>query len=323
MAGENEEGDKGAGGAGDDNLSDNEKRLMAELAERNKDLEAERARATAAERGRVEAEKRATDAGASVQDSQISQLDATIASMEMELSSLENQIEAASAEGNHRQVATLTRKIGRIEAEKLTLENGKVAIESAKAAGPMQRQQPRGAGDATSDPAENVAQQIQAQGFHRSARWIRSNPQFARDQGLWNKLQIVHQTFITKFGPEKADSDAYFDFVENHEFIAPELGRRTSQNANGSGAANGNDNGGGAGGDDARSGAAAGRERSNGADRTPPAAPPSRGGNSRGVRLTPEQQEAARMSGQTDAEYAENADALLKAERIGPKARTH
>lgn len=329
MADENEETGAGTGG---EEPSENEKRLMAELAERNKDLEAERLRANAAERARLEAEKRASEAGTSIQDSQINQLEATMAAMDTKLASLEDEIERASAEGNHRQVAALSRQLARTEAEKLTLENGKAALEAAKAAGPMRPPQGRTTGDPATDPAENIAQQIQSQGYHRSARWIRANPQFARDPNLWEKLQIVHRTFIAKYGPDKADTDDYFNFVEGHEFIAPDLTSPRSAQSGTARAAQ-TDRQGDEGGDDARSTAAAGRARVNGngngngvdaVDRRPPAAPPSRAGaGSRGARLTPDEREQARNSGLTDEEYAANKEALLAEGRIGPKARTH
>jgi phage I-like protein len=55
----------------------------------------------------------------------------------------------------------------------------------------------------------------------------------------------------------------------------------------------------------------------------PPAAPVSRGGtNSRSMRLTPAEREAAEMSGQTEQEYAQAKEEMIKAGRIG-QGRIH
>lgn len=297
-----------------------EQQLEKELEEHKQALAAERQRANTAQQRLSESEKSRQAAEGNVQDTQIGQVKTAIESLDGQLTGLEEKIETASAEGNHRLVASLTRQIGDLSARKLHLENGMAAMEAAKAnPPPQQRQAPATGAGGADDPAEVAAQQVAAQGYHRSARWLRANPQFPRDPKLWFALITANNSFILKYGEDRVDTDDYFKYIEENEFVAPHLtGRRAT---NGSGArAETNDNRT----DDgaATSGAAKGSERKGAEDRPAPAAPVARtNGSNRGARLTKEEQDMARATGQTDEEYAANRDKLVADGRMGPKAR--
>ena len=304
---------------GQEELSDADK-LRQQLEDQGKELAQLRQQAQEAQRRLADAEKVRQTSQESLQDSQIAQVSAAIDTLNSNMDIYEQQIEQASAEGNHRLVASLNRKMGEASAQKLQLETGKQAMEAAKA-NPPAPPQGRTGPDLTgvTDPAEYAARQVEHAGYHRSARWLRNNPQMVRNQKNWGALQTVHQLFMHEFGEDKVDTDDYFRFVEGHKLIAPHLSGSTAR-SNGHDTTNDNA------GDDtsATSGAAKGAERKGAEDRPMPAAPVDRSnGASRGVRLTPAEQEAARDSGLTDEEYAENKKALLAAERMGPKHRTH
>ena len=161
----------------------------------------------------------------------------------------------------------------------MQLEQGKTALENAPKSNPA-------AVAPISDPVEALASQLSP----RSAAWVRSNPQYARDSRLYAKMIAAHNLIVADgISP---DTDEYFEAVES--ILTP---RRTpsAQAA-----------------DDPMSAAAKPVERRS----APASAPVSRtgtpGSRPNVVRLTAAEREMASMMGMTDQEYAKNKLALQR-----------
>jgi hypothetical protein len=164
-------------------------------------------------------------------------------------------------------------------AAKLTqLETAKQAMANRpKQAAPVQIQ---------SDPVEAMASQLTP----RSAAWVRSHPEYARDNRLRDKMIAAHNLAVAD--GFVADTDDYFREVES----ALKIARPQEQASN--------------------EAAQPVQRRS-----SPAAAPVSRSGtapgsNPRVVRLTAEEIEIAEMSGLTPEQYAKNKMALKAEDRL-------
>ena len=186
------------------------------------------------------------------------------------------------AAGDYRKAADIHEALA-LNANKLaTLENGKSALES-KLRQPVQ--------PVENDPVEKFASVLTP----RSADWIRSNPDYARDPKKYDAMVRAHNHAMGEgYIP---DTDAYFQHVEMR------LGLRRAPETEVE--------------DDVVSVAAAPVQKRTAA----PAAPTTRmASNSSGkpttVRLTPEQREMASMMGQTPEEYARNMVALKREGRL-------
>jgi hypothetical protein len=140
------------------------------------------------------------------------------------------------------------------------------------------------------DPVEAMASQLTP----RSAAWVRSHPEYARDNRLRDKMIAAHNLAVAD--GFVADTDDYFHEVEAALKIAkPQPDEREET---------------------VIAGEKALQRRS-----SPAAAPVSRSGsapgsNPRVVRLTPDQIEAAKDSHMTPEEYAKNMLALRAEERL-------
>ena len=235
-------------------------------------------RAFEAQQREAEAQRRAFDAQNRAQDSDLSLLANSIEQRKQAATYLENQYEAALQAGDHRAAAQIQRQMARNEAELLQIEQGKAALESA----PRQRQ-PEPQRQTYSDPVEAFASQLS----HRSAEWVRSHPEYARDPRKNQEMIAAHQLAVAR--GHEADTDAYFQAVESVLGVGHQEAPR----------------------------AAPERRQA-----PPPTAPSSRQGGTPGsasptrVRLTSEEVEAAEMMGQTPQEYARHKIALQKAGRL-------
>ena len=97
------------------------------------------------------------------------------------------------------EMSALTNEISR-------LEDGKRAYE--KNPPQIQRQEPA----RNADPVEQMASEMESAGSSRSAQWIRSHPEYARDQKLFQKMLAAHNLAVADdLAP---DTDAYFQAVE-------------------------------------------------------------------------------------------------------------
>lgn len=176
-------------------------------------------------------------------------------------------------------------------AKLLRLEEGKAALENNK---PSQQQNIR------IDPVDQLASQLTP----RSAAWVRSHPEYARDPNKYQGMLGAHNVVVSM--GIVPDTDEYFDRIESVLGIRDKIPgedpiRRDSELD----------------GDDPSSMAAQPVRRR---DAQPPAAPSSSSsGSSRSVnnvRLTAAQKEAAESSGLTYEEYAKNLVNLRKEGKV-------
>jgi len=139
------------------------------------------------------------------------------------------------------------------------------------------------------DPVETLASQLSP----RSAAWVRSHPEFARNERLTQKMIAAHN-FVTADGMQP-DTDEYFETVERLLGVrAPTASVEAAEAP--------------------MSAAAAPAQRRS----SPAAAPVSRSGTGTGgggpnvVRLSADEREMAKMMNMTAEEYARNKLALIK-----------
>jgi hypothetical protein len=146
----------------------------------------------------------------------------------------------------------------------------------------------------------------------RAKAWIQAHPQYVLDQKLNDRLLARH--YSAKDAGHKEGTDGYFRFIEDglnlpagngHAVVDPASQARTDDTGS----------------EQPLSAAAAPTQRRD-MQQPSPAAPSRGGGGSRTVRLTPAQQEAARISGQSYQEYAESMERERRAGNIGTK-RVH
>jgi hypothetical protein len=174
--------------------------------------------------------------------------------------------------GDYDRAAEIQEVMSGNSAKLLQLENGKNMMES----------KPRQPPQFEADPVERMASSLSP----RSARWIRNNPQFATDPRLTQKMVAAHN--LAMADGYKADSDDYFEFVEDILKVRAKNDDHDDQED-----------------ESALSEASMAKSR-----RTPPvAAPVSRSGQAPGtrpnvVRLTSEEREIARFNKMSDQEYA-------------------
>ena len=247
-----------------------------------KQLEDERKARAEADRRAHEAQQVAQRAQRDVQDGDYQLIVSAIDKAKSNSELLKNAYAETMAAGDYRKAADIHEALA-LNANKLaTLENGKSALES-KLRQPVQ--------PVENDPVEKFASVLTP----RSADWIRSNPDYARDPKKYDAMVRAHNHAMGEgYIP---DTDAYFQHVEMR------LGLRRAPETEVE--------------DDVVSAAAAPVQKRTAA----PAAPTTRmASNSSGkpttVRLTPEQREMASMMGQTPEEYARNMVALKREGRL-------
>lgn len=253
--------------------------LKAQLAaekERGDQAEAARRAAEAeASRHAQEAAKAKTEK----QDGELQLVENAIGSIKAEQDILTDKYADALAAQDYVEAAKIQRKLSGNEAKLLTLENG---LESLKTA---PKPQPR---EVAADPVETLAGQLTP----KSASWVRSHPEYARDQRLYQRMIAAHNLAVTD-GLEP-ESDGYFAAIEQTLGIGRQAADET--------------------GDSALSAAAQPAQRRS----APPAAPVGRGGGASPSRvtLTAQEVEMAEMMGMTREEYARNKVALQKEGRL-------
>ena len=235
------------------------------------------ARAEAEKRARMAAEREYA-AKNEVTDTNLSLITNAISTTQQETAYLKTGYRDAMASGDYDKAAEIQQRMSDNAARILQLENGKDALEKQARQAPVYQQQPV-------DPVEALAGQLSP----RSAAWIRSNPQFATDQRLFQKMIAAHNLALAD--GLTPDTDDYFATVEDSLRI-----RRPEPVYS----------------DPMAEAATVTQKRS-----APPAAPVSRGGAGMGsnpnrVTLTAAEREMAQMMGMTDKDYAINKLALQK-----------
>ena len=253
--------------------------LRKKLEEQKNALEAERMARERAEKEAWEARSRAEKASYEVEDTNLTMLKSALGSVERDLHIYKDNMKAAMAAGDYDAVVEAQEQISLNMARKLQLENGVQSLET-------QLKAPRK--PAIDDPVEALAAQLTP----RSAAWVRSHPEYARDPALYRKMIAAHELVVAD--GIRADTDDYFSTIEDVLRIrkpAPVEAESPMSEAS-----------------------APAQRRS-----APPAAPVSRstpGTSKNTVRLSAEEREIASMMGMTDQEYATNKAALIKAGRL-------
>jgi prepilin-type processing-associated H-X9-DG protein len=232
-------------------------------------LEKERAARIQADKRAQQAMETASHAKNEVQDSNLHLVTNAIETVKQSTEMLKNHYREAMSVNDYDRAAEIQQAMATNAAKMLQLEQGKQALESQPKIVPQQYQ--------PADPVEALAAQLTP----RSAQWLRSHPQFATDQRLYQKMVSAHN--IAMADGHAADSDGYFDAVED----ILKINRNVEQD------------------DDAMATAAKPTQRRS----SPPAAPVTRSGNGTGsrantVRLSAEEREIAAMNKMTDQEYA-------------------
>lgn len=245
-------------------------------------IEELRAKLADSEARRIAAESRAAGAGRSAEEIQRSSnlmtLNGAMEVLDGQMREHKAAYSAASAAGDWDLAAEIQAKMGRNSAERLNLEGAKFGIEN---------QQPGRPAPVVTDALEAVASQLTP----KSAAWVRAHPEYARDDSKRNLMIAAHYRAL---GSGLAnESPEYFAFVEKdlgvgHSDARPAVNGAATEVST----------------DTVVSAAAGATQRR---DTQPSPAPASRGtGSKRVIRLTPQEVEAAKISGMSNEEYARN-----------------
>jgi len=241
--------------------------------------------------GRIEAERRADaaaraahEARGQVNEGNLHLVNSAIDTLKREASILKANLRAAMANSDYDAAADAQEAIFDTKAKLLQLENGRSAMQE-QAQNPRMQPQPISA----HDPVETLASQLSP----RSAAWVRSHPEFARNERLTQKMVAAHN-LVTADGMQP-DTDEYFETVERLLGVrAPTASVEAAEAP--------------------MSAAAAPAQRRS----SPAAAPVSRSGTGTGgggpnvVRLSADEREMTKMMNMTADEYARNKLALIK-----------
>lgn len=264
-----------------------DKSLEEQLEQMKRERDAALQRAGSAEQEARDAGGRVAQSEEQVRQSHITTMTGALEILKQQKDQLTSELAAAMAEGNFQRGAEISAEMGTNAAKMLEIERGKIMAETA----PVRQTRMRDI--RSGDPAvEAVASTVTP----KSADWFRAHPEYAKDPRLLNKVKAAHYKVISDLGEEQAESAAYFTAVEAELGIGREQIKPNGDAASGNGV------------DVTLSDASKPTQR-RGAERDvqPPPAAPSRGGaNARTVRLTPAQQEAAKISGLSNEDYARN-----------------
>lgn len=243
------------------------------------DLEAANRRAAVAENDARTARAQAGQAGDEVRQGHLNIVNAGIENLKGQKLQLRQMYAAAAAEGDHDKMADIQDQMTEASTKLLALENGKLNLETA----PAPRPQPTG------DPVEDMARSLTPE----SGAWVRAHPEYARDPKKTVAMIAAHN-LATTVHDLKPDTPEYFAMVERTLGIghsdggapartpsAPQPVARTTTTEPLSAAAKP-------------------------ATQPSPAAPSRSGAGAQRMKLTPQQVEAAKISGITPQEYAKN-----------------
>jgi len=240
-------------------------------------LEEERRAREDAERRAKEAYEQASIAKNDAADSNLRMIDNAIETVKRNQEILKQNLRDAVASGDADAQADILMALNSAKSDHEKLIVGKQQYEASVSR-------------AVADPVEAMASNLTP----KSAEWVRSHPEYARDPVLTRRMIRAHEDAMDR--GYKADTDDYFQYVENRLEInkpAPQTQETALSEASSS---------------------TAGRRA---APAAPPAAPVSRsgtgtGGRSNVVTLTAAEREAARDMGMKEIDYAREKIALIK-----------
>lgn len=254
--------------------------------------EADRAR-IAAEQRALEAERRASSATANVASSQMAVLDSALDALTTQREQLEGKLEEAFSSGDFKAAAKLQGDISDVAVRRMEIEKGKTALQASTAAA------------AAAPGAGDVVEQFASRLEKPAADWIRAHPDYVTDP--MKNAHMLEQHYAAVRKGIKQGSPDYFTFIEIGLGLRPAAASTTQTparvNGNGSEASVQRD-----------PVSAAGTPTQKRDDVQPSPAASSRGESRRTVRLSPAQQEAARMSNMSNQEYAQR---MVEEERKG------
>lgn len=244
------------------------------IEELNKRLQAERQAREDAERRAREASARANQAATEVEDTHLHLVKNAIDTVRRDQEILKSNIKEAWSIGDYDKAAEYQELMSSNAAKLLQLEHGFQEMQNRPPVRPVAPPAP------TVAPVDDLIQRVTP----LSAQWLQNNRDNLKDPRSFRIMARAHEDAVDHgIIPE---SDEYFRFVENRLGIKAETAAP----------------------EPAMSAAAAPVQRR----QSPPAAPVSRqpstasGNKPHVVRLTPEQREAAQISGLSDEEYARN-----------------
>ena len=258
-----------------DGIDELKRQLEAEKEARKADKE----RAERAERERNAAAQQAFQARNAQDDAESRLFDGAVAQLKSNNSILKQQLKEAWANQDYDTAANIQEALADNAAKINSIEAGKMALKERP------KEHPRAL-----DPVEAFAQRLSP----KSAAWVRAHPEYATDERLTQKMIAAHQMALAD--GFKADTDGYFEAVED----ALKIGREPQARRVQSFIETPED-------EQPLSAASAHTQRR----QSPPAAPVSRdvtpsGERKRTIRLTREEAEIARLTGQTEQEYYAN-----------------
>jgi hypothetical protein len=268
-------------------------KLKKQLADEKTRAETERAARIAAENEAQEARAAEAKAKGHAQGTQLDLVKQAISTATQNIDILKKNLAAALAENNYEEAASIQYSMSENASNLSALKQAQKHLESA----PKPTVQPR------TDPVERFASEIASNGFPRSAAWVRKHGEFITDPAKHRKMIAAHELALAD--GIQADTDEYFASIEDTLKLkaAPREEVRLHD-------------------EDPTAEAAATPSAKQGRQSAPASAPVARSGNgtngtSNGARqrtmtLTPEEREAARISGVTDEEYAMNKLAISK-----------
>ena len=238
-------------------------------------LEEERRAREDAERRAKEAYEQASLAKNDAADSNLRMIDNAIETVRRNQDILKQNLRDAVAAGDTDAQADILMALNQTKSDQEKLIVGKQQYEASVK-------------KVVADPVEAMASNLTP----RSAEWVRSHPEYARDPALTRRMIRAHEDALDR--GIRADTDEYFNYVENRLDINKPVMETALSDASTS---------------------TAGRRAAPAA--APPAAPVSRsgtgtGGRSSVVTLRAEEREAARDMGMSEKEYAQNKLALIR-----------
>jgi hypothetical protein len=241
-------------------------------------LDAEKARAAAAEQRAQQAAVQTHAAESEVEQTNLQLINSAIEQVKAFQANLKANLKSAIANGDVDAQADIYEAMGNASAKMMQLETGKQAMETAP-----KREPPRAVAP---DPVEAIAAQLSP----RSAAWVRAHPEFATDQRKFQRMLAAHNLAVNE--DISPDTDEYFAAIEDTLKVRPRAAAAV---------------------DEPTEAAAQVVQRRS----SPAAAPVSRTVNGTAprpgvVRLSREEREAAADMGMTEADYAKNKYALQK-----------